>query len=332
MRSNDIRQNLATEQFLMNNKDFNEPLLLFYIEKPCIIVGRNQNTFEEINQKYVEDHNITVTRRLSGGGAVYQDLGNLCFSFVVNADDESFGDFKSFTQPIVDALHDLGATSAEVSGRNDILVDGKKFSGNAMYTRNGKTFSHGTLSYNVDLDVLTKALNVPEDKIKSKGIKSIRSRVTNLKPYLKDEYKNLTTEEFREILLLRLFEAKNLDEIKDQEYLVTPEDEVEIKKIFDKYYNNWDWVYGKSPDFTLKKRKHFDFGTIDARLLVEGGKIQNIKFYGDFFGPEDANQLAETLKGTVYDREHLKTALQDIDTNRFFNGIPKDELIELLAQ
>lgn len=332
MKAKDIRQNLATEQFLMNNKSFNEPLLLFYIEKPCIIVGRNQNTFEEINQKYVEDHNITVTRRLSGGGAVYQDLGNLCFSFVVNADDESFGDFKSFTQPIVDALHDLGATSAEVSGRNDILVDGKKFSGNAMYTRNGKTFSHGTLSYNVDLDVLTKALNVPEDKIKSKGIKSIRSRVTNLKPYLKDDYKNLTTEEFREILLLRLFNVKNLDEIKSQEYIVTPEDEVEIKKIFDKYYNNWDWVYGKSPDFTLKKRKHFDFGTIDARLLIESGKIQNIKFYGDFFGPEDANQLSEVLKGTVYDREHLKATLKDIDTNRFFNGIPKDDLIELLAQ
>ncbi|MFD1672228.1 lipoate--protein ligase [Agrilactobacillus yilanensis] len=332
MKSNDIRQNLATEQFLMNNKEFNEPLLLFYIEGPCIIVGRNQNTFEEINQKYVEDNNITVTRRLSGGGAVYQDLGNLCFSFVVNADDESFGDFKSFTQPIVDALHDMGATSAEVSGRNDLLVDGKKFSGNAMYTRNGKTFSHGTLSYDVDLDVLTKALNVPEDKIKSKGIKSIRSRVTNVRPYLKPEYQNLTTEGFREILLLRLFGADKLADIQDQEYIVTPEDEQEIKKIFDKYYNNWDWVYGKSPEFTLKKRQHFDFGTIDARLLVENGKIHNIKFYGDFFGPEDAAQLADILKGTVYDRPHLNEALADIDTNRFFNGIPKAEIIELLAQ
>lgn len=125
MKSNDIRRNLATEQYLMNQKNFDEPLLLFYIEKPCIIVGRNQNTYEEINQKYVEDHDITVTRRLSGGGGIYQDLGNLCFSFVVNADSEQFGDFKSFTQPIVDALHQMGATTAEVSGRNDMLVDGK---------------------------------------------------------------------------------------------------------------------------------------------------------------------------------------------------------------
>ncbi|MCH4172519.1 MAG: lipoate--protein ligase [Lactobacillus sp.] len=332
MTSDDIRENLATEQFLMNQKDFNEPLLLFYIEKPCIIVGRNQNTFEEINQKFVEDHDITVTRRLSGGGAVYQDLGNLCFSFVVQADSEDFGDFKSFTQPIVDALHDMGATSAEVSGRNDLLVDGKKFSGNAMYTRNGKTFSHGTLSYNVDLDVLTKALNVPEDKIKSKGIKSIRSRVTNVLPYLKPEYQNLTTPEFRDILLLRLFGAKDLADIKKQEYVVTPEDNVEIKKIYDRYYNNWDWVYGKSPEFTLKKRQHFDFGTIDARLLVEGGKITQVTFYGDFFGPADASELAAKLKGTIYDRAHLSAALADVDTNQYFNGIPKADVIELLAQ
>lgn len=332
MKSHDIRQNLATEQFLMNNKAFNEPLLLFYIEGPCIIVGRNQNTFEEINQKYVAAHDITVTRRLSGGGAVYQDLGNLCFSFVVNANDEAFGDFKSFTQPIVDALHDMGATSAEVSGRNDILVAGKKFSGNAMYTRNGKTFSHGTLSYDVDLDVLTKALNVPADKIKSKGIKSIRSRVTNVKPFLNPAYQNLTTAGFRDILLLRLFGVSNLAEISAQEYVLTPEDERAIAEIYDQSYNNWDWVYGKSPEFTLQKRRHFDFGTIDARLAVESGKIKGIKFYGDFFGPQDASELAEQLQGVVYDQAHLTQALAPIDTNLYFNNIPKEALIELLAQ
>lgn len=108
MKSHDIRENLATEQYLMNSKQFDEPLLLFYYEKPSVIVGRNQNTLEELNQKYVEDHNIVVTRRLSGGGAVYHDLNNLCFSFVVDSDSEEFGDFKSFTQPIVDAIHTLG--------------------------------------------------------------------------------------------------------------------------------------------------------------------------------------------------------------------------------
>lgn len=256
MKSHDIRENLATEQYLMNAKQFDEPLLLFYYEKPSVIVGRNQNTLEELNQKYVEDHNIVVTRRLSGGGAVYHDLGNLCFSFVVDSDSEEFGDFKSFTQPIVDAIHTLGATSAEVSGRNDMLVDGKKFSGSAMYTRNGKTFSHGTLMLDVDMSVIPNVLNVPEDKIKSKGIKSVKSRVTNLRPYLDKKYQNLTVPEFRDILLTRLFGVDDVAAIKDKEYHVTPEDEVEIKKIYDDVYNNWDWVYGHSPEFTTKKRKH----------------------------------------------------------------------------
>ncbi|GEK28906.1 lipoate--protein ligase [Furfurilactobacillus siliginis] len=331
MKSHNIGENLATEQYLMNNKNFDEPLLLFYYEEPCIIVGRNQNTLEEINQKYVQDNNIRVTRRLSGGGAVYQDLGNLCFSFVVNSNSEEFGDFKSFTKPIVEALHKMGATTAEVSGRNDILVDGKKFSGNAMYTRNGKTFSHGTLMLNVDLDVVTHALNVPADKIASKGIKSVRSRVTNLQPFLSDEYQNIDVPAFRDILLKELFGVDDLADIKDREYVVTPDEQKEIDKLYEQYYNNWDWVYGNSPEFTVKKRQHFDYGTIDARLNVADGKIKHIKFYGDFFGPEDVTALADRLTGIKYDRDDLQQALADVDLSKYFVGISQEQLIDLLA-
>lgn len=331
MKSHDIRHNLATEQYLMNNKKFDEPLVLLYYEGPCIIVGRNQNTLEEINQKYVEEHNITVTRRLSGGGAVYQDLGNLCFSFVVDSDSEEFGDFKSFVQPVVDALHAMGATTAEVSGRNDILVDGKKFSGNAMYSHSGKTFSHGTLMLDVDQDVIAHALNVPEDKMKSKGIKSVRSRVTNLKPYLAPEYQNLTVPEFRDTLLKELFQVKDLKAIADKEVTINDDEKVAIDKIYNDYYNNWDWVYGNSPEFTVKKRQHFTAGTIDARLLVEGGKIKNLKFYGDFFGPADATELADKLTGVRYDREHVGAILDSVDTQQYFNGIPTAEVLDLLV-
>lgn len=331
MKSHNIGENLATEQYLMNNKEFGEPLLLFYYEEPCIIVGRNQNTLEEINQKYVQDNNIRVTRRLSGGGAVYQDLGNLCFSFVVNSDSEEFGDFKSFTQPIVTVLHEMGATTAEVSGRNDILVDGKKFSGNAMYARNGKTFSHGTLMLDVDLDVVTHALNVPEDKIKSKGIKSVRARVTNLKPYLAPEYQGITVPEFRDILLKKLFHVDDLAQIKSQEYVVTPAEQDKIDQIYEEYYNNWDWVYGKSPEFSVQKRQHFDMGTVDARLQVDDGKIENIKFFGDFFGPQDVAQLAEQLKGVTYDRASLTKALTQADTSQYIVGVSVEQLVDLLA-
>lgn len=138
MPSQDIRRNLATEQYLLNQRTFDEPLVLFYIQKPCVIVGRNQNVRAEVDLKYAKEHQVIITRRLSGGGAVYDDLGNLSFSFVVNADHASFGNFKLFTQPIIEALHEMGATGAEVSGRNDLMIDGKKFSGNAMYTKNKK--------------------------------------------------------------------------------------------------------------------------------------------------------------------------------------------------
>ncbi|MCH4008254.1 lipoate--protein ligase [Companilactobacillus sp.] len=331
MKDRDIRDNLATEQYLMNNVEFDEPLVLFYIEKPCIIVGHNQNTLEEINSDYVKDHNITVTRRISGGGAVYQDLGNLCFSFVVDSDDKNFGDFKSFTQPIVDALHDMGATTAEVSGRNDLLVDGKKFSGNAMYSKNGKTFSHGTLSLDVDLSVLTEALNVPADKIASKGIKSIRSRVTNLKPYLDEKYQNLTTEQFRDRLLLELFHADNIEDIKDKEYVVTDEDQKAIDKIKEDYYYNWDWVYGKSPKFTAKQRKHFDMGTVDVRYNVEDGKIENAEIYGDYFGMKDANDIKKALLGVKFDRDEILSVLAKFNLDDYFKGIPQDELSKLFT-
>lgn len=330
MKSNDIRRNLATEQYLMNEINFDEPLLLFYIEGPCIIVGRNQNTLEEINKKYVDEHGIVVTRRLSGGGAVYQDLGNLCFSFVVDSDSEEFGDFKSFVQPVVDALHDMGATTAEVSGRNDILVDGKKFSGNAMYTKVGKTFSHGTLMLDVDLSVIPNALTVPEDKIKSKGIKSVRSRVTNLKPYLAPEYQNLTTPEFRDRLLKELFHVEDLNQIKDKEYHLTDEDKKGIDKIFDDVYNNWNWVYGNSPEFTVKKRQHFTNGTIDARFQVDDGKISNVTFFGDFFGPKDTTELADKLKGVRFERADVSNALKDVDLNQYFTGIPEEDFLDML--
>ncbi|KRM58793.1 lipoate-protein ligase A [Secundilactobacillus malefermentans DSM 5705 = KCTC 3548] len=330
MKSHDIGRNLATEQYLMNHLNLTEPLLLFYYQTPCIIVGRNQNTLEEVNQDYVAEHDITVTRRLSGGGAVFDDLGNLSFSFVINNPDE-FGDFKTFTQPIVDALHEMGATGVEVSGRNDLLVDGKKFSGNAMYTKNGKIFSHGTLMLDVDLDVVTHALNVPEDKIKSKGIKSVRSRVTNLKPYLSPEYQDLAVPEFRDTILKKLYGVDDVAQIADKEYQLTQEDEAAIEDLVTKYYHNWEWVYGSSPEFTVKKRQHFDAGTIDARILVKSGKIQQITFFGDFFGTKDVAELAQQLVGVRYDEKTLAKTLQMINTDNYFAEIPKQQLLKLLV-
>ena len=331
MQTHDIRTNLATEEYLMNSGVMTPPFMLFYIEKPCIIVGRNQNTVEEINEDYCKQHGITITRRLSGGGAMYQDLGNLCFSFIVPADRQRFGDFKTLVQPIVDALHEMGATGAEVTGRNDIVIDGKKFSGNAMYTRNGKTFCHGTLMFDVDTDAVAGALKVPKDKIESKGIKSVRSRVTNLKPYLKPEFQNLDTAGFRDELIKRIYHVDDLSQAQINEYQLTSKDQQAIHQIETDRYRDWDWVFGQSPAFTVKKRKHFDAGTIDARFEVQDGKIKMAKIYGDFFGVEDVHQLEKALIGKPYDVDAITKVLRSFDLNKFFNGIPTNDVIELIA-
>lgn len=332
MPSEDIRRNLATEQYLMNSDKMKLPFTLFYIEKPCIIVGRNQNTMEEINAEYCREHNITVTRRLSGGGAMYQDLGNMCFSFVVPADEIRFGDFKDLVKPIVDALHEMGATGAETTGRNDIVIDGKKFSGNAMYTRNGRTFSHGTLMYDVDTSAVASALHVPKDKIESKGIKSVRARVTNVKPYLKPEFQKLTTQQFRDELIKRIWHVDSIEAAKQFEYQLTPEDEAAISELEKRYYDNWDWVYGKSPKFSVKKRQHFDGGTIDARFLVEDGRINDLKIYGDFFGNGDVADVQNALIGQPYDQDAMQQALAKLDLKRYFVGIDPEAVINLLTK
>lgn len=326
----DIRTNLATEQYLMAKEDIEMPLVLFYIQKPCVIIGRNQNTLEEINQSYCESQNIIVTRRLSGGGAMYDDLGNLSFSFIVPADRQRFGDFKTMVAPIVKALHRLGVAGAKVTGRNDIVVEGKKFSGNAMYTKGGRTFSHGTLMLDVDMNQITKALNVPQDKIKSKGIKSVRNRVTNLRPYLAEEYRNITTEEFRDFIIKSLLDVKSMAEARRFSYNLTPKDQAEITKLEQRYYRNWDWVYGQSPEFTLKKRQHFTSGTIDARVLVEQGRVKNIRFLGDYFGTKDVAHLEEILVGKPFDPVKIREVLATKDVNSYFQGINSQQIVELL--
>ncbi|WP_311406670.1 lipoate--protein ligase [Liquorilactobacillus uvarum] len=326
----DIRTNLATEQYLMSKKDIELPLVLFYIQKPCVIIGRNQNTLEEIDQQYCKDKNIVVTRRLSGGGAMYDDLGNLSFSFIVNADKQRFGDFKTMVAPIVAALHKLGVSGAEVTGRNDIVVDGKKFSGNAMYTRSGRTFSHGTLMLDVDMDEVGKALSVPKDKIQSKGIKSVRSRVTNLRPYLAEKYKRITTEEFRDFIIQSILGSVSMSEARKHAYDLTIEDQAEIEKLEQKYYRNWDWVYGRSPKFTLKRRRHFENGTIDARVLVENGRIDTIRFLGDYFGVKDVVHLEKLLAGQTFDAQKIAKVLAAIDINDYFQGINSGQIVRLL--
>ena len=326
--NNDPRINLAIEIFLLQEMKVDEPILLFYINEPSIIIGRNQNTIEEINKDYVDAHGIHVVRRFSGGGAVYHDFGNLNFSFVMPDDGNSFRDFEKLTKPIVQALHEMGVEGAQLKGRNDLVIDDMKFSGNAMYATNGRMFAHGTIMFDSDINEVVNALKVRKDKIESKGIKSIRSRVTNIKPFLPKDKQDMTTEAFREEILLKIFGVDSVDQVKT--YTLTEEDWVKINEISDKYYRNWDWNYGKSPAFDIERRKRFPIGSIEVRFNVQEGKITEAKIYGDFFGLGDIADVEQAFIGTRYDKSALKDVIDQIDVKKYFGNITPEDLLELV--
>ena len=324
----DPRINLAIEHFLLQEMPVEEPILLFYINEPSIIIGRNQNTIEEINREYVEQQGIHVVRRLSGGGAVYHDLGNLNFSFIMPDYGNSFRDFAKVTKPIIQALHELGVSGAELKGRNDLVIDGMKFSGNAMYATNGRMFAHGTIMFDSDINEVVNALKVKKDKIESKGIKSIRSRVTNIKPFLPKEKQTMTTDEFREAILLKIFGVDSMKEVNT--YILKEEDWQKINEISKEYYRNWDWNYGKSPDFNFSRQKRFPIGSIEVHLNVSNGLIEEVKIFGDFFGLGNIEDVENALIGQRYDKDILNEVVKTIDVKKYFGAIEPDDLLALL--
>ncbi|MFS0604442.1 lipoate--protein ligase [Peribacillus frigoritolerans] len=318
----DPRINLAIEEYALKHLNIDETYLLFYINRPSIIIGRNQNTIEEINSDYVDEKGITVVRRLSGGGAVYHDLGNLNFSFITKDDGDSFHNFKKFTQPVVETLEKLGI-HAELSGRNDILAEGKKISGNAMFSTKGRMFSHGTLLFQSEMDHIVSALKVKKDKIESKGIKSIRSRVGNIADFLKEP---MSVEEFRSFLLQNIFK----DTGKVTEYVLTEKDWEKIHEISEDRYQNWEWNYGKSPKFNLQNSHRFPVGSVDIRLEVNRGIIENCKIYGDFFGVGEVADIERKLTGTRYEKEAISRVLDEIDVRHYFGNVTKEEILALI--
>ncbi|MEC5253814.1 lipoate--protein ligase LplJ [Bacillus paralicheniformis] len=318
----DPRINLAIEEYCLKHLDPEETYLLFYINQPSIIIGKNQNTIEEINTKYVDENGIIVVRRLSGGGAVYHDLGNLNFSFITKDDGNSFHNFKKFTEPVVAALKKLGV-DAELSGRNDLMANGRKISGNAQFSTKGRMFSHGTLLFDSEIEHVVSALKVKKDKIESKGIKSIRSRVANISEFLDQK---MTTMGFRSMLLRYIFDTEG--EI--PEYKLTEKDWEIINQISKERYQNWDWNYGKSPKFNLQHSKRFQAGSVDIRLEVQKGVIRECKIFGDFFGVGDVSDIEEKLTGVQYERKAIEEALQGVDIKHYFGNIQKEEFLDLV--
>jgi lipoate-protein ligase A len=319
----DPRINLAIEEYLLKTMDIDQnPFLLFYINEPSIIIGKNQNTSEEINTDYVDANGIHVVRRLSGGGAVYHDHGNLNFSFITKDDGNSFRDFRKFTEPVVKALQDMGV-NAELSGRNDLLAEGRKISGNAQFATRGRMFSHGTLLFDTKMDEVVSALKVSKEKIESKGIKSIRSRVANISEFLEQQ---MSVEQFREAVLHSIFDGE--ENVRYWE--LTDEDWENIHELSKERYANWDWNYGKSPKFNIKHSHRFPVGGIDVRLQVEKGIVQEAHIYGDFFGVGDVSEIEQAISGVKYERAALAEAIEEIDIPKLLGGITTEDFLKLI--
>lgn len=316
--------NLALEQYVFDRMPKGESYLMLWQNRPAVIIGKYQNALEELHAGYVREHGIQVTRRLSGGGAVYHDLGNINYTFIVDGTLGSSMNLSKFCRPLLETLQGFGIR-AELTGRNDISIEGKKISGNAQYSRDGRIMHHGTVLYNSNLSVLKEALRVPQDKIISKGIRSVQSRVANIRDYMKHP---VSVQEFREILRAGMCKGKDV-----KMYSWTSTDLEEVERIRTERYGTWEWNWGNSPSCTIRKERRIKgCGSIQVYLDIQNGRIKDCEFYGDFFGQGPSGELLKALKGCPVSWDALEQTLAPLDVGQCFCHLSKEQLVELLLQ
>lgn len=313
--------NLALEEYFLKNTDANEDYFILWQNEPTVVIGKHQNTLEEINTSFIEKNNINVARRISGGGAVYHDFGNLNFTFIQKDVDIKEIDFKRYTLPIISALKKLGI-KAELTGRNDLTINNKKFSGNSQHIYKNRLLHHGTLLYDSDLDTVQKALNVKADKIQSKGIKSVRSRISNIKEYVSD--KDISINKFKSLFIDSIFSYYDKEY---QEHNLSNIEINDINNLKQQKYCTWEWNYGESPPFNFKNSKRFSGGKIEVVLNISKGIIETCKIYGDFIGLGNIESFENSLIGLRYDENTLNSHLDDMNISFYFGNILKDELL-----
>ena len=319
----DLRFNLAAEEYMIN--EFADEVFMLWRADSSILLGKNQNAYSEINMEFVKNNDIQVVRRMSGGGAVYNDLGNTNFCFIMNESAKHFTDFKRFTDPIISVLRSLGV-DAEFTGRNEMTIDGKKFSGNAQYKAKKRMLHHGTLLFSSDIFDLSQSLNPSAVKFSDKAVKSVKSRVTNIRDHLKDQ--TLDIMEFRELINRHIFslypDAKA--------YTFTDEDIEAINRLVEKKYGTWEWNYGKSPKFNYKHSRKFSAGVIEVYAEIENGIIKDIHFHGDYFGHEDVSAITNQLINTTYSIESASEILKRFDIDEYFKNLTVEELVQVIFE
>lgn len=322
--STDPAFNLALEQYVFDELPRECNYFLLWQNDNAVIVGRHQNTLAEINEPYIREKGIRVVRRLSGGGAVYHDMGNLNFTYIQNAASGIQLDLGLFCRPVAAAISSLGA-NAVVNGRNDITIDGKKFSGNAQYVKDGRVMHHGTILFDSDLSVAGCALTPDPEKILAKGVKSVKSRMTTVREQLP---RDITLAEFKTALLQKLFEGQPMTP-----YTLTAEDIAAIETLRDTRYATWEWNYGGSPPCDLVRKGRRDgCGSVECRFHIRDGVIHAAQFRGDFFSLADPKQLAERFVGHRPTEESYRAILREVSVSDYFMGLTNEEFLTILIE
>ncbi|MBP3202875.1 MAG: lipoate--protein ligase [Bacteroidales bacterium] len=303
----DAAWNMAHDEFLLEG--LQEQVFCLWRNAPAVIIGLNQSAYAEVNLPYLEAHGIQLARRVTGGGAVYHDLQNLNYS-IAGPIREMENAFE--TMPAV--LRQLGV-SAERSGRNDILVDGHKCSGYAKRLSKDRMMIHGTLMWDVDIEVLTEALRVPGSKLEAAGIASVRSRVANLRDYL-PQFPDILS--FRDALHGILADGS-------PQVCLTPDQLRSIDRLADERFRQWEWIYGHSPSASFQSRRKFACGTVEVRYSLNHGVLENVAFGGDFLGNRPASDLAARLKGLRLED------LAALDVSPYFDALTPAEFTSLFS-
>lgn len=315
----DPAYNLAFEEYVQAHRLTGNYLILWQ-NRNAVIIGRNQNAEEEINSAFVKEHNIKVIRRNTGGGAVYHDMGNLNYSFITDAGDLSQRSAQLFTQPVVRALKALGLDAA-ASGRNDILVSDRKVSGTAQHIIRGRILHHGTLLFESNPEMIAGALNPDPAKFQSKSVKSVRSRVGNIRAFLPAD---MTLQGFWDYLKIALAEDGIIPTSLSGNELM------EIEKLKAEKYDTWDWNFGRSPKFQRKSKNRYNGGSLEISLAVADGCIQDIRIIGDFLGLTPVEPLEDALKGCPYREDAVAAVLDTVSLPDMLGGIQKHEFLETI--
>ena len=314
---NDAYFNMAVEEYVFTH--FAEDVFMLWRNEPAIIVGRFQNSIAEINLDYVNEKKIKVVRRLTGGGAVFHDLQNLNFTFI---ESNSKGNFRTFTQPIIEVLNGLGV-DARFEGRNDLMIDGRKFSGNAQCVSNGRILHHGTLLFDTAMTDMSNALKVNPLKFEDKAVKSVRKRVTNISEHLKSP---LSVLQFSDLIMKHIMETKPNCRM----YEFTESDMSAITKLCEEKYSTWEWNFGNSPKYAYSKMIRTAGGNVELHLNIEKGIIVAIKIYGDFFAKRDVSDYEALFIGRRHNETAIKDLLANVNTEDYFLGVTNEDIQKLM--